>query len=149
MLGQPLLAFGAAGGLVHPATGYQLARSLQLANPVAASIADGLAHDPTAAIDAAWRQVWPRSRQRSWALFDYGLEVLLQLDRSGIERFFSLFFDLPPDEWRGFLSGDSPPELLRTTMLRMFWRADMRTRWALLGADSGARWAPMLGAAFG
>jgi lycopene cyclase-like protein len=146
---QPLLAFGAAAGLVHPATGYQLSRSLQLAGPLATALADALGRDPATAPAAGWAQLWPRGRQRAWGLFDYGLEVLLGLDRTGLDQFFSLFFGLPEAEWRTFLAGDPAPEALRVAMLRLFARADGPTRLALLGRGNAARWGPMLQAALG
>lgn len=149
LLDQPLLAFGAAAGLVHPATGYQLSRSLSLADPLAEALATALAHDPATAAAAGWGLLWPRGRQRAWALFDYGLEVLLGLDRAGLDQFFSLFFALPEAEWRTFLAGDPAPEALRVAMLRLFARADGPTRLALLGRGNGARWGPMLWAALG
>src|SRR5690606_15824498 len=43
---QPTIAFGAAAGMIHPASGYSLGRALRLAPAVAEAIAGGLAISP-------------------------------------------------------------------------------------------------------
>ncbi len=77
---QPVVAFGAAAKLTHPATGYSVAASLRAAPRVAAAIADGG--------DArhVWEAVWPPALRRTRRLHDYGLEVLLGLGPASWRR---------------------------------------------------------------
>lgn len=137
-LDQRTVGFGAAAGLVHPASGYQLARTLSLAPVLADALAQGLSGgDLDAAAASAWRSLWTPERQRSWELYRFGMDVLCGLDRDATGRFFDGFFDLPQDRWTGFLSAtDSPADTART-MADLFARVDARTRWTLMGM--GAR----------
>ncbi|GGK38786.1 lycopene cyclase family protein [Nocardia camponoti] len=81
-------AFGAAGGFTHPATGYSVATSLALADP----FLDGV-------------NLWsPRARAVT-ALRRAGLRTLLRLRPDQVPAFFDLFFALPPDTQRAYLSG--------------------------------------------
>ena len=63
---QPITAFGAAANLVHPATGYSIARSLReapaLADDIAAVLTKQLPVHATAA--AVWDALWPHEKRR-------------------------------------------------------------------------------------
>ena len=63
---QPVTAFGAAANLVHPATGYSIARSLREAPALAAEMAvilrRGLPVRETAR--QVWRALWPAEKRR-------------------------------------------------------------------------------------
>lgn len=127
---QRTLAFGAAAGLVHPATGYQLARSLALAPQVAAKLAvDG---DPAVRVRHAYDVMWPSSRRRAWELFVFGMEALLRLDTDGTGAFFRAFFDLPIETWLAFLRGTLTPAQIFTAMCGVLARGDGQTRRELL-----------------
>jgi lycopene beta-cyclase len=107
---RPVVAFGAAAGLTHPATGFSVAASLRAAPRVAAVIAEGPGD-----LGRIWDAVWPRSMRRTRRLHDYGLEVLLGLDSAELATFFDAFFDLPEDVWAPYLRVDaSPGEVSRT-----------------------------------
>lgn len=123
--GQPTLAFGAAASFVHPATGYMLGVMLQRRERVATAIAEARA---AGLVGAAARRVvepaiWSASERRAWQLYAFGMEVLVDLDHAGVERFFAEFFALPPARWRGFLAGSDATATLMATMLRYYARA--------------------------
>lgn len=93
-----VVPFGAAAGLVHPATGYGVADALRLAPLVADAIAAGGA-------SAARRVVWSARARAVHRLRRAGLRTLLALGPDRTEGFFELFFDLPAHQQRAFLSG--------------------------------------------
>lgn len=115
----PVLPFGAAAGFVHPAAGYSVGEAFRLAPVVAAAIAAG--EDP-------WPALWPARARLVHFLRRCGLETLLSLSGAETLRFFELFFDLPPDAQRGYLSGRDDPGATMAAMLRIFRKAPARTR---------------------
>ncbi|MFZ2510109.1 MAG: lycopene cyclase family protein [Gordonia sp. (in: high G+C Gram-positive bacteria)] len=89
------LQFGAAGGLMHPATGYSIAASLATADDLAAAIATG--RDP--------RQVlWPAGARWTHRLRMIGLGVLLTFRGRELREFFDAFFALPLPTQRAYLN---------------------------------------------
>ncbi|MFQ1004271.1 lycopene cyclase family protein [Modestobacter sp. SSW1-42] len=104
---------GAAAGLVHPATGYSVATSLQTGGTVADAVLAG-------ADAAAVRSLVRGARRRATlGLFALGREVLLGLDEEQTDTFFSTFFTLPPSAWNAYLDTGSPPSAVAATMLRV------------------------------
>nr|ARQ82873.1 lycopene beta-cyclase [Bangia fuscopurpurea] len=128
---QRVVAFGGAAALVHPATGYMVARALELADEAADHIAGQLAsakataaaaagHDGAAATghggdaelnvnaDAVaagvWDALWSVGRRRQRDFFNFGGEYLRRLDLATLRDFFSAFFRLPRQQWAEFLS---------------------------------------------
>jgi lycopene beta-cyclase len=99
-----IVRFGVAAGLVHPATGYSLATSLQLAPLVAETLANGLEHGPEAASKAAYQRIWSRQAKAVFSLRRHGLRALRTLPAAELPRFFELFFSLPEDRQRAFTS---------------------------------------------
>ncbi|GAB11149.1 lycopene beta-cyclase [Gordonia araii NBRC 100433] len=89
------LRFGAAGGLMHPATGYSVATSLRCADIVVDAITSGA--DPRAAL-------WPSPARRVYRLRELGLGVLLRLGPTATVEFFDAFFGLDPDLQYAYLS---------------------------------------------
>ncbi|MCA9681712.1 MAG: lycopene cyclase family protein [Myxococcales bacterium] len=122
---QRTLAFGGAAAMVHPASGYMLTVALQRREAVAEAIARELEAwvGPGAPSRRIWTAIWPDERVRAWRLYTFGMQVIAGLDRAGIETFFSEFFALPPERWRGFLSASAPTPELMATMSRYFARA--------------------------
>lgn len=114
----PHLAFGAAAGLVHPATGYLLARALSLAEPFADALEDPLARS---------RLLQPRLRR----LHLLGLETLLRSDGPATTAFFDTFFRQPDWARDAFLS--ALPRFWSTTaaMSRIFVSAPSMVKWRL------------------
>ncbi|KAJ7516993.1 hypothetical protein O6H91_21G023300 [Diphasiastrum complanatum] len=131
---QRVLGIGGTAGMVHPSTGYMIARTLAAAPTVANGIITRLGKYDTersikpSPIEAehvsqnlqtegpklilagkefsagVWSDLWPLERRKQREFFCFGMDVLLQLDLEGTRRFFSAFFDLEPYHWQGFLS---------------------------------------------
>ncbi len=131
------VGFGAAGGFVHPATGYSVAASLRAAPRLGRALADALVGrraTPAAAARAGWDAVWPARRRRVRRLERYGLEALLRLDRGGQRCFFDAFFTvLSPEQWGGYLAGTLAPAELATVMRKVFAAVPGRVRARLAG----------------
>jgi lycopene beta-cyclase len=120
---QPVVAFGAAAGYVHPATGFSIASSMRASARVAEAIAGALASrgaleaaDPSPIAEA----VWPTALRRTRQLHEYGLETLLRLDDDGVRQFFGAFFDLPTVEWSEYLRIDAEPADVARLMTDLF-----------------------------
>lgn len=112
-------AFGAAAGFIHPATGYSVATSLTLAPRVAQAVkAD---EDPQ-------QVIWPRNARIVHALRKRGLEALLRMDAGQTLDFFELFFRLPVDLQRAYLSGRDDVRGTSEAMVRLFRAAPWRLR---------------------
>lgn len=124
--------FGAAAGMIHPATGYSVASSLRAAERVADAVIERL--DRPGPVDrpgdaaAVTEAVWPTSLRRTRRLHDFGLGVLVGMDAAEIRGFFQGFFDLPPDRWAAYLRIDTPPLELARVMTSMFAQADWPLR---------------------
>ncbi|KAJ0809036.1 Lycopene beta cyclase, chloroplastic/chromoplastic [Helianthus annuus] len=108
VLPQRVLGIGGTAGMVHPSTGYMVARTLAAAPIVAKSIIRYLNNEKAAFGDdlsaGIWRELWPIERRRQREFFCFGMDILLKLDLEGTRRFFDAFFDLEPRYWHGFLS---------------------------------------------
>lgn len=134
----PPLVFGAAAGMIHPATGYSVGAALRAAQPVADAIASALDKQPgdgpidTAAVRTV---VWSDAARRTRHLHDYGHDVLLRLERRGVQRFFDTFFDLPVETWAPYMRIDTAPSELASVMMKMFATASMPLRARLVSGD--------------
>lgn len=103
---RPVVPFGAASPLVHPATGFSVATALRLAPAVATALRDGLEHGgPAAAGAAAWRLLWSPAALAVHTLRRRSLESLLRFPPSLVPRFFDVFFDLAPHHRWAYLTG--------------------------------------------
>ncbi|KAL9331500.1 hypothetical protein ACSQ67_001110 [Phaseolus vulgaris] len=117
VLPQRVVGIGGTAGMVHPSTGYMVARTLAAAPIVANAIVQSLGSDRGLSggdISAqVWKDLWPIQRRRQREFFCFGMDILLKLDLPGTRRFFDAFFDLEPHYWHGFLSSRLfLPELL-------------------------------------
>lgn len=131
---QRVVAFGAAAGFIHPATGYQLARALRLAKPTAHALLEGLASEgPDTASQRAYDTMWPRHARRAWELFAFGMDVMCSFDASELQSFLRAFFSMPSSAWAGYMSGTSTPREIALSMGSVFMRAD-GLRGALMSA---------------
>jgi lycopene beta-cyclase len=137
----PLLPFGAAAGLVHPATGYQLARALRLAPQVAEAAALELNESPRKAIRAGVHVMWPRHTRRAFQLYEAGARAISGLSAAQTRTFVHEFFSLPNKRAIRFMTGDMQPEEIIETMWRVFTAASGAVRAGLLrgGATASAR----------
>ncbi|MGK8522940.1 lycopene cyclase family protein [Nocardia asteroides] len=128
--------FGAAGGFLHPATGYSVGAVLACADAVAAG-----------------QDVWPAAARVVHQLRSAGLRALLALPPGDIPLFFDTFFTLPPDTQRAYLSGRADLGGTVTAMSSLFaalpGRLRRRVAVATLGIPvrSRGRWgSAMMGA---
>lgn len=112
---QRVLGIGGTAGMVHPSTGYMVARTLAAAPALAKAIVERLGGGDERGTAAplppadelakdVWAEIWPRERMDQRDFFCFGMDVLLKLDLHGTRRFFDAFFDLSPRHWQGFLS---------------------------------------------
>ena len=133
---QPVVGFGAAAGMVHPATGYSVARALRTAPELAVALRRAIEENaPAAAVArAGWSAVWPPAVLRQRHLHDLGLSTLLTLDATQIQQFFEVFFTAPQVDWRGYLSGAPSSGAVLMTMLRLFLRAPGPVRQRMVAA---------------
>jgi lycopene beta-cyclase len=134
-LDQPVVGYGAAASMVHPASGYQVGAALSRAPRVAAAIRRALeapATAPAALAQAAWDAVWPRARLRNHYLYLFGLQSLLRFDLDHLQAFFAAFFQLPQPRWAGYLSNTLSTRQLMETMWVLFIQAPPAVRLGLI-----------------
>lgn len=123
-----VIAFGAAGGFLHPTTGFSVAGSLRSAPWLAASISAGLATGPAAAARATHRVLWPPRAVGARALHRRALRALLGMSGEQLPEFFELFFGLPQHHRAAFLSWQPEPRGTAAAMSALFARAPWRLR---------------------
>jgi lycopene cyclase-like protein len=131
-LEQPVVGFGGAASMVHPASGYMVGSLLRRGPALAGAIAQALESNlsPQETAQAAWNALWPRERVRKHDLYLFGLENLMQFSETELQHFFAAFFHLPRPDWAGFLADTLPmPDLVRA-MVGLFGKAtpDVRLR---------------------
>lgn len=136
-LHQPVLGFGGAASMVHPASGYMVGSLLRRAPAVAAAVAALLRRDPAAGsaqlARAGWQALWPLELRRRHALYQFGLEKLMRFSEPQLRAHFATFFAMPAEQWYGFLANTaSVPELL-AAMLRLFAMAPWSVKAGLMG----------------
>ena len=131
---QRVVGWGGAASMVHPATGYQIARALSWAPQTARAIASLLDRGARgeALSHAVWESVWTPDRVAARQLYQYGLEAMLAFETQDICAFFESFFDLPRELWGGYLSGSLGRYELAQVMWRVFGASTMATRWELV-----------------
>ncbi|WP_326938067.1 lycopene cyclase family protein [Amycolatopsis cynarae] len=127
------LAFGAAAGLIHPATGYSLADSLRLAPAVAAALAEELRSGPAQAVRAARHVLWPAAARTVHTLRRFGLRALREMPGDRLPEFFELFFGLPSELQRAYTSGRTDVTGTVAAMTALFRAAPWRLRARLAG----------------
>lgn len=133
---QRVVGFGAAGAMVHPATGYMLASVLSAAPKLADALVQGLdGGDPTRAARFAWRALWPARRLRSWELYQFGMDAICRMDAAELGSFLDAFYTLEQPTWAAFLSGTLSPDEVRRAMAGVFRHADGPLRRRLI--DTG------------
>ncbi|MFT3715220.1 MAG: lycopene cyclase family protein [Gordonia sp. (in: high G+C Gram-positive bacteria)] len=118
------LRFGAAGGLMNPATGYSIAASLNAADVLVAAISEGT---------CPRRALWPRGARSVYRIRLIGLGVLLGLDGSQLTAFFDAFFRLPAPAQRAYLSSRDDVAGTLSTMWSVFRRLPLRLQGRVIG----------------
>jgi lycopene beta-cyclase len=146
---QRSLAFGAAASMVHPATGYLLARTIRKAPEVAAAISEEIGKGGPAkdSVSRIWREIWPIDDVRKWELYAFGANFMTKLNGDQLERFFDTFFDLPTEDWHGFMTGEMSAAGVARVMTKVFVTIDSSLRWRLLVESVGVNGGPLLRAA--
>lgn len=112
--GGSVIPIGAAAGWVHPASGYLLGHGLGWARDAARVAASG------AAATEVWQAAWPADRRRMWALYRFGLDLLLRFDHAQTSAFFDEFFQLPQERVQAYLSASGSAKELASTMSMLF-----------------------------
>lgn len=134
-LRQRVVGFGGAGGLVHPASGYMvgslLRRGPALATAIAAGLEAGLGAQALA--EAAWAGLWTPELCWKHAFFRFGLEKLMRFDEARLRHHFFTFFQLPVEQWSGFLANTLPPRDLLWAMVSLYGKAPWDVRLGLMG----------------
>jgi len=134
-LPQNVIAFGANSGVVHPSTGYMMARTMALAPIVAASINEVLGS--TRMIRGkqlyakVWNSMWPIESRISREFYTFGMETLLKLDLNETRQFFDAFFELEPYYMQGFLSSNLTLNDIVWLSMSLFAHASNSSRFAI------------------
>jgi lycopene beta-cyclase len=139
-LHQPIVAFGGAASMVHPASGYMIGGLLRRAPRMADAIAQAMQNStatPQQLAQQAWQALWPTEHLQKYYIYRFGLEILMGYNNPQLCEFFNTFFALSQPEWAGFLAdGLSTPALIGA-MLKLFAKAPMKTRLSLMGSILG------------
>jgi lycopene beta-cyclase len=145
-LHQPIVAFGGAASMVHPASGYLVGALLSRAPGLAAAIATALQDpqaEPVTISRAAWQELWSPDRLRKYYLYRFGLEKLMRFDEVLLKQHFDTFFNLPQSQWAGFLADRLSTTELVSAMVHLFAVAPNSLRWGLMqfpGLESNLFW---------
>lgn len=135
-LPQSVMAIGGTSGVVHPSTGYMVARAMALAPVLADAIAECLGSTRMIRgqplYHRVWNGLWPIQRRCTREFYSFGMETLLKLDLDGTRRFFDAFFNLDPYQWQGFLSSRLSLQELLLLSLSLFGRASNMSRFDIV-----------------
>lgn len=141
-LTQRVVGFGGSASMVHPASGYMVGSLLRRAPALADAIAAGLREpgcDASQLSRLAWTALWPLELQRKQALYRFGLEKLMRFSEPQLRDHFKTFFNLPLDQWYGFLTNTLTLKELVSAMLRLFVQAPWTVKLGLMGMQ-GREW---------
>jgi lycopene beta-cyclase len=135
----PVVPFGAAAPLIHPATGFSVAAALRLAPRLALALRDGLdgGDPPARAAAAGWRTVWSPRALAVHGLRRAGLEAMLAMPPQQVPEFFDVFFELPARHRWTYLTGREDPAGMAAAMRDLFLAAPwpLRRHLVLRGLD--------------
>ncbi len=137
---QPVLAFGGASSMVHPASGYMVGALLRRGPALAEAVADAMTNPSLGSAALArrgWQALWPTELVLRHQLYQFGLGRLMGFNEALLRMHFKTFFALPQEEWFGFLTNTLPLPRLMAVMLRLFALAPWELRRGLvLGAGT-------------
>ena len=120
---QPVLAFGGAASMVHPASGYMVGSLLRRGPDLAQAISVALANQnlgSAALAQRGWQALWPIELLLRHQLYQFGLGRLMGFNEALLRTHFSTFFSLTREEWFGFLTNTLSLPRLMAVMLRLF-----------------------------
>lgn len=148
---QRTLGIGGTAGMVHPSTGYMVARTLGSVPVVADTVIEQLCAVSSPAANSelplgprtqdegerlsavVWHALWPVERIRQREFFNFGMDVLLKLDLQETRQFFTAFFSLSDYHWHGFLSARLSFAELIAFGWSLFVNSSTEARLSLLG----------------
>ncbi len=132
---QPILAFGGAASMVHPASGYMVGSLLRRA-PMLAKQLNLYLQDPSLTsvqlAQKGWKILWPNELVQRHKLYQYGLKRLMSFDEKMLRSFFLNFFQLSTNEWAGFLTNTLPLPKLIYVMTKMFVKSPLNIKLGML-----------------
>lgn len=134
-LQQRVLGFGVSAGMVHPSTGYMVGDLLRRAPSFADSIARGLKDQNLKSSEIAqqaWQALWPPELRRKRALYLFGIEKILRFSEDQLREFFETFFNLPREDWYGFLANSFSLHKLIMVMIGIFISAPWNVKRVLM-----------------
>ncbi len=132
---QPILAFGGAASMVHPASGYMVGSLLRRAPMLSRQLKKYLNDPSLSSIELAqkgWKILWPYELIQRHKLYQYGLKRLMSFDEKMLRCFFLNFFQLSTKEWSGFLTNTLPLPKLIYVMTKMFVRSPLNIKLGML-----------------
>ena len=132
---QPLLAFGGAASMVHPASGYMVGALLRRGPGLAAALARVMADQSLGSAALArhgWQALWPMELVLRHRLYQFGLGRLMGFNERLLRHHFATFFSLPQEDWFGFLTNTLPLPRLMGVMLRLFTLSSWELRRGLV-----------------
>ena len=92
---QPVLAFGGAASMVHPASGYMVGSLLRRGPDLAQSLAEALANPSlgsAALAQRGWQALWPIELVLRHQLYQFGLGRLMGFNEALLRTHFATFF---------------------------------------------------------
>lgn len=139
-LNQRVVGFGGSAGMVHPASGFMVGSLLRRGPQLARTIAEALAQDQNgspaiggaALAQLAWEALWPAEERLKRAFYRFGLQKLMGFDQARLRHHFEAFFQLPADDWYGFLTNTLSLVDLAAAMAKLFALAPWDVRSGLL-----------------
>ncbi len=132
---QPILAFGGAASMVHPASGYMVGSLLRRAPMLAKQLSIYLKDPSLTSVQLAqkgWKILWPNELIQRHKLYQYGLKRLMSFDEKMLRSFFLNFFQLSTSEWAGFLTNTLPLPKLIYVMTKMFVKSPLNIKLGML-----------------
>ena len=143
-LNQPVLAFGGAASMVHPASGYMVGALLRRGPGLAEALAQALCQQPrlgsAALARLGWTTLWPAELVLRHRLYQFGLGRLMGFNEALLRRHFATFFSLPQEDWFGFLTNTLPLPRLMALMLRLFAKSSWELRRGLVLGAPADQW---------
>ncbi|KAL6138022.1 hypothetical protein ACLB2K_063310 [Fragaria x ananassa] len=90
VLPQRVVGIGGTAGMVHPSTGYMVARTLAaapiVANAIVQYLGSGRSLSGNELSAEVWKDLWPIQRRRQREFFCFGMSILLKLDLNATRR---------------------------------------------------------------
>ena len=79
-----------------------------------------------------WESLWPTDLIRKKSLYQFGLEKLMRFDEKLLREFFESFFQLPKNQWYGFLTDTLSLKEIVNAMWTMFLKAPWSVKKGLM-----------------